>query len=166
MSENKKIVVKKDEAEAILKKAKETEPKVEETIEEHIFKDAKKDSDTFANKAAEAAAQSALKAVVDANSEIAIREAEKAYFLEKKNHMLSKCKNSKKKTITVPKLYADIIGKFYTFSYNCIPVTVYPDGKPHEYPEFIANKIEKKLAKIAASNTYQELIDDRTKDTF
>lgn len=174
MSENKKIVVKKEDAEALLKKAKEkeVEPKVEEpveeTVEEHIFKDAKKDSDTFAEKAAEAAAQAALKSVVETNSEIAIREAEKAYFLEKKNHMLTKCKNSKKRTIVVPKLYAEYIGKFYTFSYNCIPVTIYPDGKPHEYPGFIADKIEKKLAKIAASNTYKELIEDRTneQDTF
>lgn len=181
MAENKKIVVTKEEAEAILKKAEETkktvkeEPKaetkkadIEETVEEHIFKDAKKDSDTFAEKAAQAAAQAALKSVVETNSEIAIREAEKAYFLEKKNHMLEKCKKSKPRTIVVPKLYAEYIGKFYTFSYNCIPVTVYPDGKPHEYPGFIADKIEKKLAKIAASNTYKELIEDRTgeNDTF
>lgn len=184
MAENKKIVVTKEEAEVLLKKAEETkktvkeEPKEEiieeekpveeETVEEHIFKGAKKDSDTFAEKAAEAAAQAALKSVVQTNSEIAVREAEKAYFLEKKNHMLEKCKKSKPRTIVVPKLYAEYIGKFYTFSYNCIPVTIYPDGKPHEYPGFIADKIEKKLAKIAASNTYKELIEDRTneKDTF
>ena len=178
MAENKKIVVTKEEAEAILKKAKEKEVEnkveeiietpVEETVEEHIFKGAKKDSYTFAEKAAEAAAQAALKSVVETNSEIAVREAEKAYFLEKKKHMLEKCKKSKPRTITVPKLYASYIGKFYTFTYNCIPVTVYPDGKPHEYPGFIADKIEKKLAKIAASNTYKELVDDRTneQDTF
>lgn len=180
MAENKKIVVTKEEAEALLKKSEENKktikepvkeevkPVEEETIEEHIFKDAKKDSDTFAEKAAQAAAQAALKSVVETNSEIAVREAEKTYFLEKKKHMLEKCKKSKPRTIVVPKLYAEYIGKFYTFSYNCIPVTVYPDGKPHEYPGFIADKIEKKLAKIAASNTYKELIEDRTgeNDTF
>lgn len=173
MSGNKKIVVTKEEAEVLLKKSKEkvvepekVEEPEEETIEEHIFKGAKKNSDTFADKAAQAAAQAALKTVVEANSELAIREAERAYFIEKKNHMLSKCKNSKKRAIIIPKLYEPYIGKVYTFSYNCIPVTIYPDGKPHEYPGFIADKIEKKLAKISASNTYKELIDDRTKDTF
>ena len=161
MSENKKIVVKKEDAEAILKKtkAKEKEPIVEvEPIEEHIFKDSEKNKkDTFAEASSKAAASAALKAAIEANSEIAIKEAEKTYFIEKKNHMLKKCKSDKKVTRTISKFYEPYLGKVYTFLYNGIPVTVYPDGKPHEYPEFIAEKIDKKLAKIADSNVSQDI---------
>lgn len=126
-----------------------------------------KEEDTFAKKAAEAAANAALKAAIDANSETSMKEAEKAYFIEKKNHMLKRCKSDKKATRTISKFYAPYLGKIYTFLYNGIPVTIYCDGKPHEYPEFIAKKIDKKLLKIADSNTYKEIIDERLdQDTF
>ena len=39
-----------------------------------------------------AAASAALKAAIDANSEIAMKEAEKTYIIEKKKVMLEKCK--------------------------------------------------------------------------
>lgn len=177
MAENKKIVVTKEEAEALLKKSEENkksvktaakiEPKeevvetpVKETVEEHIFKGAKKDSDTFAERAAEAAATAALKSAISANSEIAIKEAEKTYFIEKKNHMLNRCKTDEVVDLTVDKINAQYLGKVYTFAYNGIPVTVYCDGKPHKYPKFIADKIRKKLTAISESNTYKEEVDD------
>ena len=116
---------------------------------------------TFEEKSAEAAATAALKAVIETNNEVAIRESEKAYFIEKQRHMLDRCKNDKKVTRTISKLYAPIVGSTYTFAYNGIPVTIYCDGKPHEYPEFIAKKIDSKLAKISESNTYKEVIDER-----
>ena len=72
------------------------------------------------------------------------------------------CKESPVVTRTVSKLYAPIIGKVYTFLYNGVPVTVWCDGKPHEYPEFIAKRIDEKLNKISESNTYKEVIDERT----
>ena len=122
---------------------------------------------TFAEKSAEAAANAALKAAITTSNEMSMREAEKAYFIEKKNHMLKRCKNDEKVTRTISKLYAPIVGKVYTFAYNGIPVTVYCDGKPHEYPKFIAEKIDKKLAKISESNTYREVIDNRLdQDTY
>lgn len=179
MSENKKsIVVKKEDAENILNQIKtkkeepiKEEPVVEEPtkeeVEEHIFKGAKKNKDTFAEKTAEAAAQAALKSVVATNSEIAMREAEKAYFLEKKNHMLNRCKNDKIVTRTVSKLLAPYLGKVYTFLFNGVPVTIYCDDRAHEYPEFIAKAIDKKLSKISESNTYKEIVDERLdQDTF
>lgn len=116
---------------------------------------------TFAEKSAEAAATAALKAAIDTNNEIAIRESEKTYFIEKKNYMLNKCKNDKVVTRTISKLYAPIIGKVYTFALNGIPVTVYCDGKPHEYPKFIAETIDRKINEISESNTYKEVIDER-----
>ena len=116
---------------------------------------------TFAEKSAEAAATAALKAAIDTNNEIAIRESEKAYFIEKKNYMLNKCKNDEVVTRTISKLYAPIIGKVYTFALNGIPVTVYCDGKPHEYPKFIAETIDRKINEISESNTYKEVIDER-----
>ena len=119
------------------------------------------DTATFAEKSAEAAATAALKAAIDTNNEIAIRESEKAYFIEKKNYMLNKCKNDEVVTRTISKLYAPIIGKVYTFALNGIPVTVYCDGKPHEYPKFIAETIDRKINEISESNTYKEVIDER-----
>ena len=125
------------------------------------------DTPTFAEKSAEAAATAALKAAIDTNNEIAIRESEKAYFIEKKNYMLNKCKTDEVVTRTISKLYAPIIGKVYTFALNGIPVTVYCDGKPHEYPKFIAETIDRKINEISESNTYKEVIDERLdQDTF
>jgi hypothetical protein len=135
-----------------------------ETVKEEtkpVKKTTTKKKTTFEEKSAEAAATAALKAVIETNNEVAIRESEKAYFIEKQRHMLERCKNDKKVTRTISKLYAPIIGTVYTFAYNGIPVTVYCDGKPHEYPEFIAKKIDSKLAKISESNTYKEVIDER-----
>lgn len=111
---------------------------------------------------AEATATAALKAVLEASSESQIREADKLYAIEKKNNMLKKCKESPVVTRTISKLYAPIIGKVYTFLYNGVPVTLWCDGKPHEYPEFIAKRIDEKLNKISESNTYKEIIDERT----
>lgn len=169
MSENKKsIVVKKDTLEPVNKVEtkkediiEKTAPKTKETVEEHIFKDAGK-KDVFAEKSAEAAAQAALATVAQANKEVSMREAEKTYFQEKKEHMLKRCKSDAVVTRTVPKLYATYLGPTFTFMYNCIPVTIYCDDKTHEYPEFIAKLIDKKLLKIADSNTYKEIIEDRT----
>lgn len=125
------------------------------------------DTATFAEKSAEAAATAALKAAIDTNNEIAIRESEKSYFIEKKNYMLNKCKTDEVVTRTISKLYAPIIGKVYTFALNGIPVTVYCDGKPHEYPKFIAETIDRKINEISESNTYKEVIDERLdQDTF
>lgn len=108
-----------------------------------------------------------MKAAIDTNNEIAIRESEKAYFIEKKNYMLNKCKTDEVVTRTISKLYAPIIGKVYTFALNGIPVTVYCDGKPHEYPKFIAETIDRKINEISESNTYKEVIDERLdQDTF
>ena len=127
----------------------------------------KKSEKTFNEKSVEAAATAALKAAITTSNEIAIRESEQAYFIEKRKHMLSRCKNDEVVERTISKLYAPIIGKVYTFAYNGVPVTVYCDGKPHKYPKFIAEKIDKKLAKISESNTYKEVIDERLdQDTF
>ena len=138
-----------------------------EEVVETPKKTIKKEEKTFAEKSAEAAATAALKAAITTNNEIAIRESEQAYFIEKRRHMLERCKNDEKVTRTISKLYAPIIGKVFTFAYNGVPVTVYCDGKPHEYPKFIAEKIDKKLAKISESNTYKEVIDERLdQDTY
>lgn len=142
------------------------EEKVEEVIEKSKKTTTKKQT-TFEEKSVEAAATAALKAAIASSNEIAVRESEQAYFIEKRKHMLGRCKNDEVVERTISKLYAPIIGKVYTFAYNGVPVTVYCDGKPHKYPKFIAEKIDKKLAKISESNTYKEVIDERLdQDTY
>lgn len=123
--------------------------------------------DTAAEKQAVAAANAALKAAIEANTEISAREAEKAYANEKKKFMLNKCKNDDVVERTISKLYAPILGKTYSYYYNGIAITVYCDGKPHKYPRFVAENIDKKLNKISESNTYKEVIEERTnQDSF
>lgn len=142
MEDNKKTVV-----------VKKSEPSVEQTK--------KSKSSTFNEKQAEAAASVALKTAIEANSEMAVRDAERTYALEKQKHMLTRCKNDRVVTRTISKLYAPYLGKVYTFAYNGVPVTIYCDGKPHEYPEFVAKHIDAKLQKVSESNTYKEIIDER-----
>lgn len=139
----------------------DTTEEVEEIVETPKKSTSKKKEKTFEEVSAEAAATAALKAAIETNNEIAIRESEKTYFLEKKKFMLNKCKNDEKVTRTISKLYAPIIGRVYTFALNGIPVTVYCDGKPHEYPKFIAEIIDRKINEISESNTYKEVIDER-----
>ena len=116
---------------------------------------------SFSEKQANAAAAMALKTAIAANSAMAAREAEKTYALEKQQYMLNKCKNDRVVTRTISRLYAPYLGKVYTFFYNGIPVTIYCDGKPHEYPEFVAQHIDEKLNRISESNTYKELIEEK-----
>lgn len=157
MAENKKIVVKKDEAEEVLKKL--NEQKEEKVIEKDPFREVKSEK-SFNEVNAEAQAAMALKTAINANSEQALKDAEKTYFIEKKNHMLKRCKTDEVVELTVDKINAQYLGKVYTFAYNGIPVTVYCDGKPHKYPKFIADKIRKKLTAISESNTYKEEVDN------
>lgn len=162
------LVASNTEVKETVKETKKTKVKEEPTkeVEEHIFGTSKK-TDTFAEKSAEAAANAALKAAITSSSEISMREAEKAYFIEKKNNMLRKCKEDAVVTRTISKLYAQFLGKVYTFLYNGIPVTIYCDDKPHEYPKFIAEKIDEKLLRISESNTYKDITDNlNNEDTF
>lgn len=115
-----------------------------------------------AEKQAVAAANAALKAAIDANTELSAREAEKTYASEKKKFMLNKCKNDDVVERTISKLYAPILGKTYSYYFNGIVITVYCDGKPHKYPRFVAENIDRKLNKISESNTYKEVIEERT----
>ena len=168
MTDNKKNnAIKKEDIELEdIEKAIGVEPVEEQEEVEEVKKPTKKET-SFAEKSAEAAATAALKAAIDPNNEIAIRESEKAYFIEKKKFMLDKCKNDEVVERTISKLYAPIIGRVYTFALNGIPVTIYCDGKPHEYPKFIAEIIDRKINEISESNTYKEVIDERLdQDTF
>ena len=123
--------------------------------------------DPAAEAQAKAAANAALKAAIDANTEMSAREAERTYVAEKKKHMMNRCKTDEVVTRTISKLYAPILGKTYSYYYNGLVVTVYCDGKPHKYPKFVAENIDKKLNSISEANTYKEVIEDRqNQDTF
>ena len=109
-----------------------------------------------------AAANAALKAAMDANSELSVREAEKIYINEKMKFMLDKCKSDKKVKFRGDKIFAPIFGKVYTFLYNGIPVTVRFDGTEQEFPEFIYDMIMKKIHETSEANTPKVEIEDRT----
>lgn len=110
-----------------------------------------------------AAATAALKAAISANSEMAQREAEKTYIIEKKKFMLDKCKTDSVRKFVGQKIFANYFGPVYTFLFNGIPVTVKFDGSTQEFPEFIYNKIMEMISEVSESNTNKVEIEDRTK---
>ena len=110
-----------------------------------------------------AAATAALKAAITANSEMAQREAEKTYIIEKKKFMLDKCKADSVRKFVGQKIFANYFGPVYTFLFNGIPVTVKFDGSTQEFPEFIYNKIMEMISEVSESNTNKVEIEDRTK---
>lgn len=109
-----------------------------------------------------AAATAALKAAVEANNEIATKEAEKTYIIEKKRDMLTKCKNDEKVEFVGQKIFANYFGPVYTFLYNTIPVTVRFDGSKQYFPRFIYNRLMAKINEVSESNTNKVDIDYRT----
>lgn len=115
--------------------------------------------DNFKSKAAEAAANVALKAAIETSSVITQHEAEKAYNIEKRKFMLDKCKNDRVVPFTGEKILAPYFGKVYTFTYNCIPVTIFFDGVERYYPAFIVDKIKEKISRVSEANTYKEEIE-------
>lgn len=157
MDIEKTVVVKKSETTDTKKSNVE---KVVVPVSAPIVEDTK-NKETFSEKQAEAAATAALKSAIEANSELAMKDAERTYAIEKKRNMLERCKKDRVVTRTVSRLYAAYLGRVYTFAYNGIPVTIYCDGKPHEYPEFVARHIDAKLNKISESNTYKEIIEEK-----
>lgn len=68
--------------------------------------------------------------------------------------MLKKCKNAKVVKVTIPEAYATFIGTPNTYMLNGIPITIYCDGKPHDYPDFVAKHINKKIERIMKSNVH------------
>lgn len=109
-----------------------------------------------------AATAVALEAAMKANREIAVKEAEKSYIIEKKRFMLEKCKNDRVVKFVGQKIFANYFGPKYTFLYNGIPVTVLFDGSTQEFPEFIYNKIMDMISAVSESNTNKVEIEDRT----
>lgn len=108
-----------------------------------------------------AAATAALKAAINANSELATKEAEKTYIIEKKKFMLNKCKEDDTVEFVGLKLYANYFGPVYTFLYNGIPVTVKFDGSKQTFPRFIYEKVMQKINEVSDANTNKVEIDYR-----
>lgn len=108
-----------------------------------------------------AAATAALKAAINANSDLATKEAEKTYIIEKKKFMLNKCKEDEVVEFVGLKLYANYFGPVYTFLYNGIPVTVKFDGSKQTFPRFIYEKVMQKINEVSDANTNKVEIDYR-----
>ena len=135
-----------------------------ESAEEVIAPTKKQKSDSVKKADAamrNAAATAALKAAVEANNEIAIKEAEKTYIVEKKKYMLNKCKEDDVVEFVGQKIFATYFGPVYTFLYNTVPVTVRFDGSKQELPRFIYNRLMEKINEVSDSNTNKEIIEYR-----
>lgn len=65
---------------------------------------------------------------------------------------LSQLKAEPKVPVRVDEIYAQYIGKEYTYLLNGEPVTLIADGKPRKYPESVAENIYQKLNDIARAN--------------
>lgn len=108
-----------------------------------------------------AAASAALKAAIEANSELATREAEKTYIIEKKKFMLNKCKEDEVVEFVGQKIFANYFGPVYTFLYNTVPVTVRFDGSKQKFPKFVYDRLMEKINEVSDSNTKKENIEYR-----
>ena len=135
-----------------------TEKTEKKSITKENSKGVKKADDALKN----AAATAALKAAIDANTELSVKEAEKVYIKEKMKFMLDKCKNDEVVEFRGDKIYAPYFGKEYTFLYNAIPVTIKFDGSVQKFPKFIYDKIMEKIHEVSESNTPKVQIEDRT----
>ena len=131
-----------------------------QSITKETSKSVKKADDALKN----AAATAALKAAIDANTELSVKEAEKIYIKEKMRFMLDKCKNDEVVEFRGDKIYAAYFGKVYTFLYNAVPVTIRFDGSVQKFPKFIYEKIMEKIHEVSESNTPKVQIEDRTND--
>ena len=58
---------------------------------------------------------------------------------------LKKCKKDKKVKVAFPEIYAQYLGNCMTLTFNGVAVTAYFDGQEHEYPEFVAKYLKKKV---------------------
>ena len=98
-SESKKIVTR-----VVTNKKSEIEASVEKVDLEEVAEKVVVEKDkSFKERAAEASATVALKAAIEANSAVALNTAEKTYSIEKRRHMLTRCKNDKEVPFVVNK---------------------------------------------------------------
>ena len=105
-------------------------------------------------------ATAAIAAAASAQSKIASNEADKTYIIQKKKHMLNRCKNDDTVEFVGLRLYAQFFGPVYTFLYNTIPVTVKFDGSKQKFPRFIYDHIMRKISEVSESNTSKDEIFD------
>lgn len=65
---------------------------------------------------------------------------------------IEKLRSEPKVPVRVDEIYAQYIGKEYTYLLNGEPVTLIADGQPRKYPESVAANINQKLSDIARAN--------------
>jgi hypothetical protein len=65
---------------------------------------------------------------------------------------IDRLKAEPKVAVRVDEIYAQYIGKQYTYLLNGEPVTLIADGKTRKYPESVAANIFQKLNDIARAN--------------
>lgn len=86
---------------------------------------------------------------------MAVKKAEKTgatILAEEHKSYISKLKSEEKVPVRVDEIYAQYIGKEYTYLLNGEPVTLYADGKTRKYPKSVAANINQKLNDIARAN--------------
>lgn len=86
---------------------------------------------------------------------MAVKKANKtsaSILADEHKDYLSRLKAEPKVPVRVDEIYAQYIGKEYTYLLNGEPVTLYADGKPRKYPQSVAENIYQKLNSIAKAN--------------
>ena len=86
---------------------------------------------------------------------MAVKKAEKTgatILAEEHKSYISTLKAEEKVPVRVDEIYAQYIGKEYTYLLNGEPVTLYADGKTRKYPQSVAANINQKLNDIARAN--------------
>lgn len=135
------------------KSSRKRNVKVEETVEDTV--------DKVESAMQTAAATAAVAAAIEANSKIALSQAEREYIIGKKKFMLNKCRTDRVVKFTGSKVYAQYFGRVYSFLYNTVPVTVRFDGTTQEFPEFVYNEIMRRIQAVSELSTPKSVNETR-----
>ena len=133
---------------------------VKETVAKEVTEKEMTPTDRTNAAKLKANATAAIAAAASAQSKIASNEADKTYIIQKKKHMLNRCKSDDTVEFVGLRLYAQFFGPVYTFLYNTIPVTVKFDGSKQKFPRFVYDHIMRKIAEVSDSNTSKDEIFD------
>jgi hypothetical protein len=78
-------------------------------------------------------------------------------FKQEKISFIEKLKKEPRRKIVGHEIFKSQMGTVYSFLYNGYPVTIRFDGTEQEFPESIANAIERKLLAVSRANTPKEI---------
>lgn len=85
------------------------------------------------------------------------RRADNAFMKKRIKDMGQMMKTAPKRVITPSAGLAQFLGTSFTFLLNGYPITVYLNSKPQEFPDFVADVIDRKLREALDANAPKDI---------